>query len=535
MASTRRLLRPTLIVIVSIVILLVLAGSILSYYAQREFVKRLKAENGTIGSASVNLFTRSVSIRDFEITYAGDSLSTQTPHHARIARISLSGVSIYHLILDKKIHVNRILLTDGEITYNQKQEKRKGKANATKLPFRGIDIGHLALEDIATHIVSDSIPTYDGLLTIRLSNIELKTEADTISDYSIREIEIAMEKIKIHDTNKLYHTSIASFQFNSKEGVIRVDSFTLTPIPGKFEFAHQVGKQTDRFTFSLPLLEIKGFNFKQLKDSVVAARSIRIAHPNLDVFRDKRVVFKNPIKPLPMQMLKEISFGIEVDSIILQKASITYEEFPEEGTSSGKIDFTNLNGVILNVNNRGYYNSSKYMLVSASARMMKSGQLDVSFHLPLQEGLPYHAKGHLDGLNLPDMNPVLEGAASARIESGKLNRMNFDFVYDEYSSAGTLDVNYEDLKMTSLNKEDHTINQFKTFLANTIIRKDKDETVDKEKRTGEIKFERDRRKSIINLWVKSLMSGLKSAVLPAAANTSKKPEKKDDKKSNKKK
>jgi len=49
-----------------------------------------------------------------------------------------------------------------------------------------------------------------------------------------------------------------------------------------------------------------------------------------------------------------------------------------------------------------------------------------------------------------------------------------------------------------------------------VLKKDKDKSVSREKRTGTIDFDRDRKRAIFNLWVKSLFSGLKSSVLDSS-------------------
>jgi len=75
-------------------------------------------------------------------------------------------------------------------------------------------------------------------------------------------------------------------------------------------------------------------------------------------------------------------------------------------------------------------------------------------------------------------------------------------------------INYEDLKFKGLKKEkSREKDDLKTLLINTIVRNDKDKDVPREKRTGTISFERDRKRQIFNFWWKSLLSGIKGSVL----------------------
>jgi hypothetical protein len=95
-----------------------------------------------------------------------------------------------------------------------------------------------------------------------------------------------------------------------------------------------------------------------------------------------------------------------------------------------------------------------------------------------------------------------------------LNSLTFNFDYTDERSTGTVLINYENLKITSLTKEkDAEKDEFKTFIANVILKKDKDEKVAKERRNGIIDFERDKRRAVFHYWWKSLYSVLKSTVL----------------------
>ena len=104
-------------------------------------------------------------------------------------------------------------------------------------------------------------------------------------------------------------------------------------------------------------------------------------------------------------------------------------------------------------------------------------------------------------MSLHHLNPVLENLAFIRIESGRLNALNFDFDYNDKASKGSLTINYQDLKITGLKKEkSKDESDMKTFLINTIVKNDKDKNMPIDKRTGTIEFERDRKRQIFNFW-----------------------------------
>jgi hypothetical protein len=89
--------------------------------------------------------------------------------------------------------------------------------------------------------------------------------------------------------------------------------------------------------------------------------------------------------------------------------------------------------------------------------------------------------------------------------------LSFQFTYDDISSLGEVEMNYENLKILSLKeKENKTmVDKLKSFLINTFIAKNKNENTAEEKRKGTIEFTRDPMRSIFNYWWKSLFTGVK--------------------------
>jgi hypothetical protein len=129
---------------------------------------------------------------------------------------------------------------------------------------------------------------------------------------------------------------------------------------------------------------------------------------------------------------------------------------------------------------------------------------------------------------------MLEPQVKLRAESGRLNNLSFEFTYNDDASKGSLEMNYNDLKLMAF-KDGEKVDKknrkkrkrngdsgegeeltekagLKSFVLNTfIIRKNMDSNTAEEKRTGTIHFDRDKRRSIFNYWAKSMFSGIKSA------------------------
>ena len=521
--STR--LRKWVIIFISVsACVLFLGAGIFSHYASQQIEERLKQIGCNVGSVNVNIFTQSISISDFDFNPSdsannGDS-TNNTPLKAQLKNIAIKNVSLYSLLVNKKLEIKEILITDGSIRFSRKKSVKDDHNKQPKeIPINKIIIGRIVLKNLNTTLANDSLTRCSGLLNMTLNNIQSSdtTGIDNIRAYNIKDVESKITHLLYNSADGFYQTHIAAIYLASNDEKLIIDSLALLPRYSKFKFSRVAGKQVDRLKTFIPRIEITGLQYDHFRDSTFLASKIAIISAEIFSFRDKRMPFKETEnKPLPIAAIKQFDFGIEVDTLQIKNSKVTYEEFPPDGFKSGKIVFENLQATLVNVSNKVYQNKPHYATLEASAKIMGKGLIQASFTLPLDENKQYHAKGKISQMSLLHLNPALENLAFIRIESGRLNALNFDFDYNDKSANGTLTINYQDLKITGLKKEkSKDESDIKTFLINTIVKNDKDKNMPTDKRTGAIEFERDRKRQIFNFWWKSLLSGIKASVLNA--------------------
>jgi hypothetical protein len=517
MRLNSRFLKIAIYLCLTLAILFAIASSIAFRYIREKIESGLESAGGKIGTLEINFLTRTVSGKNFEIKYSGDSINAN-PHYAQIEKISLKGISLFDLLVHKKLKVHEILIDSGRIRYNTKikflQSNDSSRGFFSRLEFEGFTIKNLKAK-----IISDSLIQQSGLINITVSGIQVRdtTKNSSVHPLTFKKLQGDIRDLKFYDSDGLYLTKIAKVKADMNNRQLSIDSIILVPLHSKFKFAKMAKKQIDRVNVFISKVGITGLNFNELLSCKFIASKIDIYPSEVYAFRDKRVPFREKKhKPLPMEALRKLDMDVEVDSIQLQRSKVTYEEFPPEGFRSGKVIFEDLKATMSNISNRSYYNKSKYSTLVASSKLLGKGLIQVTFLLPIQKKLSYQAKGSISNFHLHHLNPILENLAFMRIESGKLDEMKFHFNYDDRYSSGALTINYQDLKITGLKKEKNKmISELKTFLLNTVLRNDKDKSVPIENRTGTITFERDRRRQVFNFWWKSLYSGIKNSVLNA--------------------
>src|SRR5690606_31689446 len=139
--------------------------------------------------------------------------------------------------------------------------------------------------------------------------------------------------------------------------------------------------------------------------------------------------------------------------------------------------------------------------------VMGAGKIQADFEFPLADMNNFHTiKGTASAMDMVVINPMLKFVAFAEISSGKVNGISFEATLNEDTSQGTMEFYYEDLKIDFLKKGDKEgKNSLISFFANAFVIKSANPSNNKF-RQGDMYFERDKNKSPINFWWKTLLS-----------------------------
>jgi Domain of Unknown Function (DUF748) len=531
---SQRVLSAALITIISAAILLALAGAVLSMVLARKVEARLLSVNAKIGSLRINLFTRGVRITDFEWTPQSDSVIdpdsvTSKPHHISVKDIHASGINFISLLRNREIKIKNLRIDEGIVYINNqfKAKEKEQKQVQDTIPLSSINIDRFTISNIDFTLGNDSLDEYHAGVGIILHQVTLDSVKNfrDPSAYRMRNIEATVQNVNIQTAGSLYNFTIEKISFDKELKKLRIDSLILQPLLDKTEFAKKVKSQQTRTEASISTIAAEGVNMAvHMQDTSIMITSVLISNPTVWAYKDKRYPFTRTENfPLPMEMFRAMHIGIEVDSIRIEDGTVTYEEFPEDGFKTGRITFDGLEATMSSLNNREFKNMSGYSTLKANAKIMKTGEINATFKLPLQADNKYQAEGTIKNLPLAELNPILKNVAFVEISSGQLNRLGFSFSYDDVGSTGKVNFDYQDLKILSLKKERGShVAGFKTLVVNTAM---KDDQVI----TGDISVARNQKKAVFNLWVISLADGLKSGLMPGRGQKSdkeKKPKKK---------
>lgn len=459
---------------------------------------------------NVNVFTGKIEFYQLSVDVGKDSISGIS---CLIPHFLVKGVELIPFIRDRSLVINYITLQEARVTYTPGVSLfEKDSTSSKKLLLQNVSIGAIAMPSMK-FILHDSTAR-DTVMRVscdlEFDNIGIERQTDSLA---WRKGEVRLGDFSIDLPKVFYQAHIKNVSMNLMKKTLALDSIHIRPSLGRRKFMQAYGKEIDYISGMIPYLKLTNVNWLTYPTSRLEISKI-LLQMQLRVFRDKRYPFiKNHTTTLPSHFLQQLPFQLTIDSILVQDSYVSYEEFPEEGDSTGIVVFDKLFATITQVHNNPEF--QRPIEMKAYSRFMGAGDLNATFTFPYNTSAPYYLAGNITNLRMSSLNRMLGAAAKVKIESGTMTNLKFNFAYTLLKSSGEVELNYEDLKILSLreNKDKkQAISAIKTLLLNTfIIKKDMDEDVDRDKRTGTIGFYRDQKRSIFNYWWKSVFSGIKSA------------------------
>jgi hypothetical protein len=449
------------------------------------------------------------------------------PEFISAQQVRIEGLGLWNFIVRKKLSIESVHIYKPHIVVREHSrllpDTVTQRENEFTLTIENVRLAEAHLE--FTDSASCRLIT-DFKSDINASLLAMDFHARKPLKFALAEL--LLDSTEVHLPKSFYSINIQKIKLNVTDSTLRIDTVKILPHLSKIEFGKKAKREIDRVEGVVPFVHFSGLDLRTRDTLTIAATAVRL-QGFIKLFRDKRLRHLKIFKPMPIALLRQLPFGLSIDTMRITKSYVEYEEFPEEGKESGIVFFDDLNALIHSVTNDRRATKGKTM-VMARASFMGQGDLNVTTTLPWNKNEKSITEGTLEGLDFKKLNTVLEPMANLKAESGDLKALTFRFTYNGIRSEGSIELNYNNLKLVAYKDEEKIKKQekrrkrknkdpeqlardnFKTFILNAfVIKKNMDEKVPEERRTGTISFQRDTTRSIFNYWWKSVLSGIKSA------------------------
>ncbi|WP_229683518.1 hypothetical protein [Echinicola rosea] len=384
-------------------------------------------------------------------------------------------------------------------------------------------------KDSAAHIRS-----FNGL-NIALNDLSFDLSKTAAFDKDIFldkdfSVELPNYEIKLPDSLNVLNIGLVSIHKDQ----MTLKDVTLSPRYGKYEYVRKVGYQTDVVKAQFPEIRFDVIDLKKLiEQREIKAKKMLVQTPNIQVFRDKRVPFNDSIyRPMPQELMKRSGIKLELDTLDVANAVITYEEFPEKGMVPGSITFDSLYAKMYpfhlsKTTEDTFAIDSSYL--EAAARINGAAAIHMSGEFAYDAPYPMEISVQTGRFDLRAVNSIMTRNAFLKIREGIAQPSTWKFTADNETAVGTMTFYYNSLKVQLLN--DRTLKKAKgrkamlNFVLNAIaLRGNNPRKIFGTEKIAPIYFQRDKSKFIFNYWWKASLSGFQGSLGLGEAGPAKKEE-----------
>ncbi|MBC7873823.1 MAG: hypothetical protein H7Y01_07505, partial [Ferruginibacter sp.] len=235
--------------------------------------------------------------------------------------------------------------------------------------------------------------------------------------------------------------------FNRGSNIFSVDSFSMQPALSKDSFIAKQTSQVDYTSIKTGAIAVGPVDL----DTYIKNKTLHIGTAAIDKFllidhKDKQLPFKGgSIKPLPVNIFKNIPQKLSVDTVLLSNATVEYTEVNEKTKLAGTIPITRMTVRLIALKN---YNikPDDSLSIQATGYLMDTAWI----RLRVKESYTDTLGGFLMSMrvkpfDLTVLNPVLIPLASLKLESGYLDTLSLRAIGREYLSLGEMQMFYHDL------------------------------------------------------------------------------------------
>ncbi len=496
-----------------------------------------------------------ISTRHKTLEAAGIAIVPDTARHqARVAqgkaehllfgvhadKLEVSDVDIIESYQNKDLKINTIHIKHPEVTiYQDKSVERVQKTGSTN-PLQGMSglLDRLSVNDIAItegrftlHMLEKRARTSQVIenVSVNLVNIQVDSlEADDPNrSFYAEEIRLLVKDYTYYMPDSLYLLKIGELQTSTLNGLASVKNLQLKPRYNKADFMKRVKYRTERMDFNIGAIEMKGADLKKLfNEQKLHASQLKVSNAKLNLFRDNRKLLNENNRPqLLHKSLKEAPVEVDLRKVLLSNIYLQYEEIAENGKEPGMVTVERLNGTLSDVSNRkDRIKKGLIMKWDIQGDLMGKARINAAFKFPMNDPkFNYSLTGTMAAIKATELNKVLEPVAFIRLDEGHFEKAEFAlFANDDYG-YGDMRLYYKGLKVQVLEREpSKTPVPIKadaaSFLANNLLVKSDNPGRNRPMRVGSISMERDKRRSMVYHIVQSMLDGVRSSIMAAAAD-----------------
>ena len=435
----------------------------------------------------------------------------------KIASVKINGINLLKVLFKKDIDISEVDISniniEGKLSFHK-------KSKAPGLSPLNIRIDSLFLDKINLEIKdTSSAQAYavnDGI--IKLYDIEA-AKKDTLSPGLIKQFNFNAVKVLFLSADSMYTNVAIGLNYSDVSKTLAIDSLFIKPNYKDYDFTARHKFATDRIEASIGNIHSYDFSVAEsVKHGNLISSFIEIGNMDMNVFRDTRIEREHKKIPSLQELIYNFPGTIHIDSIGLNRGTVTYTEQVPKANEPGVISFNEIKAKIYKIANDSVFKTEKaFIELRAEALLMGKGKVNVLLKARLFDNQnTLSLNGSLSGMDAAELNPMLANNAFVYVTTGRIDAMNFNLVSNNTKATGKMTLLYHGLTVAVENKRTDNVTGIKerveSLIANKILM-DSNPLQGEPVRVGIIDYKRDPERFLINYSAKSILTGIKSSLI----------------------
>jgi hypothetical protein len=512
--------RITLITIGSIIgvfLIALIAGNLIVKNKVENFVNHKLPEHisATYKNLDVHLFTGTMTFSEVQVSLQNKMDQKQ---HTKVTsnQLIVEGFKYWDYLFKNKIHLAAIKTKSPEVSYHQNLFNPSDSTNTSK--DQGVALNKAVLVDKLS-IDQAKISIFDNTQDSTLLHVpSISVTVDSLGfDSETLKNRLPVTYSNYQATADSVFLKVSPFE-NLKTGPLTIKDRQATVNSIRLATKYSIPKHTkllekerDHFDVTLASLNIQnidfGFSGRQFYSSCT---KIILDKVDATIYRNKLVADDNTTKPLYSKMLRELPIALTVDSLLINKSAIRYEEKVNAEQPPGAIYFENLEAVIENLGNT--YPKEQQTNIKVTSKFMNSTPVSIDWNFDVNDtNDAFTFKADLETLEAEELNSFTKPNLLAELE-GTVDQTYLSIYGNSNQSEIDMRIKFDNFKVDLL--EDNRKNE-KTLLSGIVnLFVKNDSKGDSQGFTkGNASVQPDKTKSFFNyLWL-NIRAGLKACLL----------------------
>ena len=499
----------------------------------------------SFSNVTTNVLTGSATLQNVKIT--ADTIRFKELIRLKRAPNNLYTVSLKKLVVkhfhpitlyrERKLQIEEVIFDKPEVLMMNRQfdfnEDRPPRPIKSPYSFiaknlEEFRISAIRFQDASFKYVNKNVNKLNvfAIDDLNITLIDLLVDATSADDpsrfYLLKDVIINLNDYQYTTPNKMYDIKLSKLDFRASTGKLRVNKFELQPRYDEMKFAEVAGHATDRFHIQMSDISMDGIDLPvYISKQELRAKEMGITNGFVSVFNNGSVDQQaGEIKTgrFPHQLLQKLAPPVLVQKINLKDVNISYAVYNSESQQRGRISFEHTSGVFKNVTNLPKIKAiNPTMEASLNTYLLGQASLDLNFKFDLTAPKGnFEYKGVLHSFNARVLNQITKPLGLVRINSGIVDKLQFDFKADNTGAKGKVDFYYYDLSVALMRNDpskDHLVTRgLISILANALIINSENPNRHNEFTSSNVNYKKPDSSSFFSLIWRSLFVGIKNSI-----------------------